>query len=194
MRTDLPGDSTPDNALDADIQALLAVEPSPEFVARVRARIEHTPRPSRLTLHSTFAVAGALAAVVMVLGVMLLPIREANPVEKPTVARIAAEREVEPAPAVVMTSPIRPKIATKAAVRRPRAELVIAANEAAALRRLLNGPLLELPAGVSVPATMELQLSEIEIPPLGVPAPITIEPIEMPAPLTDGAAKGQGAL
>jgi RNA polymerase sigma factor (sigma-70 family) len=41
--------------------------------------------------------------------------------------------------------------------------LLIAASETAALRRFLNGPLVQLPAGFSEPAAMELQLREIDI-------------------------------
>ena len=54
--------------LDRDLEALLAVEPSPEFVARVRTRIAEEPAPSpwRWSWSWSFALAGAAAVVLAV--------------------------------------------------------------------------------------------------------------------------------
>ena len=66
-----------DAALDAEIRGLLAVEPSPSFVARVRTRIASEPERS-LSRRSWFgawgiACAGAAAAVIVVALVLSRP-------------------------------------------------------------------------------------------------------------------------
>ena len=55
-----------DASFDREIESLFAVEPSPEFVARVRARVaDETPHRSWVGWHLTVAVASlALAAIV----------------------------------------------------------------------------------------------------------------------------------
>ena len=48
--------------IDQEIRDALKVEPSPEFLARVRTRIANEPAPSAWRWSWTFAAAGALAA------------------------------------------------------------------------------------------------------------------------------------
>ena len=40
-------DAVTDASLDREIESLLAVEPSPEFLARVRTRVAQEPEPAR---------------------------------------------------------------------------------------------------------------------------------------------------
>jgi hypothetical protein len=54
-----------DAALDREIMALLASEPSPEFLARVRARVAEEPAPRTWRAAWMFAAAGAAAAVIV---------------------------------------------------------------------------------------------------------------------------------
>jgi len=63
-----------DASFDREIESLLAVEPSPEFVARVRARVAEEPEPRRWWTSWTLAVAGAVAVVI--LAVIAWPSRE----------------------------------------------------------------------------------------------------------------------
>ena len=158
-----------DNELDRDIEALLGVEPPPEFLARVRARIAHTPEPGTWRFRWLFAGAAALAAAVVAVH-LISPAHEPARVEVAAEAPIIPERVAE-RPPVVVAPAVRPVNIRKTEPRQP--ELLIAASETAALRRILNGPLVQLPAGFLEPA------AEIEIQPLADPTPITIEPIKI---------------
>jgi len=57
-------DGVNDPSLDREIESLLTVEPSPEFVARVRARVADEPEPGRWRTAWLFALAGAVAVVI----------------------------------------------------------------------------------------------------------------------------------
>ncbi len=59
--------------IDQDIRDALKVEPSPEFVARVRTRIANEPAPSGWRWSWTFAVAGGLAAAIAIAVVVSRP-------------------------------------------------------------------------------------------------------------------------
>ena len=77
-----------DDALERDIARALAVDPSPEFVARVRTRIANEPAPSAWRSSWTMAFAGAFVTA-LVLAVVLL-----NRQEMPVVAHRLAARAV----------------------------------------------------------------------------------------------------
>jgi len=64
------------DALDRELTAALAVEPSPEFVARVRARIAQEPAPKFWRM-PRMLMAGAAMAVVVVVAVAIPRIDEA---------------------------------------------------------------------------------------------------------------------
>jgi hypothetical protein len=64
-------DALTDDAFDRDIAQALAVDPSPEFVARVRTRIANEPAPSAWRLSWTMGFAGA-SVTALVLAVVLL--------------------------------------------------------------------------------------------------------------------------
>jgi hypothetical protein len=67
----------------------------------------------------------------------------------------------------------------KAAKSEP--QLIIAANEASAMRRLLNGEITELPPLFQL-EVKEFRTPETVVEPLLPPAPVTIDPIELPIP------------
>lgn len=52
-------------AVERSLRAALRVEPSPEFLARVRTRMAEGPAPSGWTLSSIAALAGAVAVILM---------------------------------------------------------------------------------------------------------------------------------
>ena len=120
-----------DAAFDREIESLLGAEPSPEFLARVRARVaDETPHESWLGWRLSVAVAGlALAAIVT--SAVWLSNDGASPTSerfRPTVVeRIPSQpRAVEPeriASAPVAESP-RPRNTR----RTPRATDVVAAE------------------------------------------------------------------
>ena len=85
-----------DAALDREIESLLAVEPSPEFVARVRARVaDETPYRSWGGWHLSVAVA-SLAIGLIVASAMWLSNDEASPTSE--VARTTVVKPIPPQP------------------------------------------------------------------------------------------------
>ena len=183
---------------DQEIRDALRVDPSPEFLARVRTRIAGEPAPSAWRWSWTVAAVGALAAMVLIAVVMSRP-RHENP-SAPEVAH-AFEPAGIPAgpegPALQQTEP-----AGSRAVRRPGpsaaahatpvvsgftrtmsrgAEVLLDPAETQALRRLIAGVRdghvdLSMMQTSTTPVAMELEpVADIVI------APITIDPI---APLS----------
>lgn len=68
MDEERSADALVDQAIDRQLEATLAVDPSPEFLARVRTRIASEPEPSAWRLSWAFTVTGT-AVVAMVLAV-----------------------------------------------------------------------------------------------------------------------------
>ena len=125
-------------SLDREIEELLAVDPSPEFVSKVRQRVAAEPAPRAWWFSWRLATAGAGLAVV-VMGALLWPASQTlTPVIEPT-----AVREVEPAVAVaapVETSgpalpPPRPLTPSN---RRASPVVLIQRGEAEAMNLLLT--------------------------------------------------------
>jgi hypothetical protein len=67
MHDERSADALTDAALDAEIAGLLTVDPSPQFVARVRTQIaQESPRSDHLRFWVWTAVAAAVAAIAIV--------------------------------------------------------------------------------------------------------------------------------
>jgi len=184
-----------DTALDDELERALAVEPSPEFVARIRTGIAQEAMSSRWSLPRLVAVAG-LALVPVVALVLLRPAprpstqpidavaSSSGPAVAPPVRLV--EPTPEPAqPAVVRERPSTPRARAAAAPRSTAAppEVLIAADEAEALQRLLAGirdgrvdPASIPPDPFAVAAAEPVQLA---IAPITV-APLVIEEGEHP--------------
>jgi hypothetical protein len=64
MRPPSEPDAMIESGFDRELKAALDVEPSPEFLARVRTRLASEPEPSAWRLPWLFAAAGAVAIVV----------------------------------------------------------------------------------------------------------------------------------
>jgi hypothetical protein len=179
-----------ETALDREIAEALAVDPSPEFVARIRQRVAGQPAPVAWPVSWT-VYAGALAAAAAV--VLLVLSRGPQPAMVPLGARAipAAGRSPDVASALSRTTPRgasrsgSPRLPS-ASKEEPKAdpEVIVDVREANALRALIAGaseervdatPLVALLAEMAAP----LQLSEI------VFSPITIEPL-VPDPGGEG--------
>ena len=174
-----------DPSLDREIESLLATEPSPEFVARVRARVASEPDPGRWRPSFIFATAGAVAVVI--LAVIAWPSGEPVPsgdtrVPSPHVAE-AIETVTSPEPLAPL-QPVRrqPAIAVVAVAPSPdRAididlpEVVIAENEMKAYTTLVSS-IRRSRFDVAVPAAPDpnTPLDVKELPPV---EPLEIEPI-----------------
>ena len=155
--------------IDQELRAALSVEPSPEFVARVRTRIANQPQPRGWRIW--WLAAPAAAAVVMLAalfvsrpatvvdsqGVPLLESRTLPAVMAPNVA----------APKLQVHEPATPQVARA----KPESEVMIDRAEANALRRLVFGP----PLNIDQPY-VGTTLAAIEITPLSIePLPIGSE-------------------
>jgi hypothetical protein len=83
-----PANSVNDDILTRDLERALAVDPSPEFVARVRARIAEEPSPASPPFGWLFAgVAIAAVAAAVVLAVFVdSPARQTAPATAPLLA------------------------------------------------------------------------------------------------------------
>jgi hypothetical protein len=107
-------------ALEQSLRAALRVEPSPEFLARVRTRIAKEPAPTGWTLRSIAALAAAAAVI---LAMAIVASRSSRP-QAPTVA-VTSVRPVTAAPVAAKesepsrTPPIEP-VPPSAAQRRVR--------------------------------------------------------------------------
>jgi hypothetical protein len=93
-------DPVKDAALGHAIERALAVDPSPEFLVRVRGRIAGEPAPSSRGFGWLFAGVATVAAA----AVLVLAVRMVSPARPPATAPLLASRSIGPAvvvPAVV---------------------------------------------------------------------------------------------
>jgi hypothetical protein len=194
-------DALTDVALDRELEAALAVDSSPEFVARVRMRVQRerdaasSPWPWRIAAAIAF-----VAVIALVVGMSRQDRRvardESLAQRQPTVAPGA--QDVGPGPVAQGSAagqaftPAPPAASRKSAGKRRRPgaavsepELLIAADEARALRQLFANvrkgriDLSSLQEGA--PATAALQAPSVI-----AFSPITFEPIA-PEPVEEGA-------
>jgi hypothetical protein len=181
-----PIDPVNDASFEREIESLLALEPSPEFVARVRARVGHEPEPGRWRTSWMFAVAGAVAVVIVV--VIAWPSGEPAPAietqaQGPRVA--VASETVTPQPSLPATQPVASQTATPrvvaAAASPDRAididlpEVVIAENEVRTFASLVASlRQSRFDAAVPVVPDADEPLEIKELPPVD---PLEIEPI-----------------
>jgi hypothetical protein len=177
-------DAVTDESLDREMESLLAVEPSPDFLARVRARVAEEPLPRRWRTSWMFASAAAVAAAVVAL--LAWPASEQAPsrpapVEPPHI--VDAGRAIVSAP-VTQPSPVPKPVSVSAGAAVPapdRAidialpEVMIAGNEVAAYTALVAS-IRQSRFDVAVPAALDLD-APIEIKGLPPIEPIEIEPI-----------------
>jgi len=141
------------DVLDRDIEQALAVDPSPEFLARVRQRIANEPAPSQWRLSRFtwgFAVAGAMTVVVMAVMVSRTAPSKPTPIGKPVLAArtlsgagtLSAGAGAELAPPTAGAQAFRPAKKEMAQALRPAVaepEILLDPREGAALRALLTG-------------------------------------------------------
>jgi hypothetical protein len=184
-----------DAMLELEIERALAVEPSPEFLARVRTHIASAPETRRWTIRWPLIVAASAAAIVLMVTAVVMSGRIRSPRVVPPESTAVVVRTTEPAPPPVSppAQRIEPRrrVAASMMVKRevPRStepEVLIPKGEAAALRRLMRG----LHTGAVDPSTIAdgsrargvvLPTGDIVLEPLAGLAPVTLEPL---APMT----------
>jgi hypothetical protein len=159
-----------DETLEREIEAALGVDPSPEFLPRIRARVasERMQEGWAWSASWRWTVAGAVVAVVAILGLWIG--REQAPAPRET--QIAGASPVEPVPQVSgppfpSSAGVRPTVRAarspqRVAVKPP--EVLISNEESAALRqlfaaisdrRLETSELPDLAAALKPPAPIE---------------------------------------
>ena len=130
-----------DEALEREIEAALGVDPSPEFLPRVRARIANERIDEGWLWGASWRWVGAAAVVMAVAIIGVWTLRD--PVPAPRAVRIMPPAETTTLP----IEPVRPERPPVAAARVPKAvrttavqpfEVVISQEEAAALRQLFT--------------------------------------------------------
>ena len=180
-----PIDALNDSSLDREIESLVAVDPSPEFVARVRARVAEEPEPGRWRVSWMFAAATAVAAAIVALIVWPSPeVTPASngPVEAPRIAEAAPAIAPSPLPAPRLVPERVPAVrAVAAAIERDRAidievpEVVLADNEVKTFASLV-ARIRQSRFDVAIPAAPnpDTPLEVKELPPV---EPLEIEPI-----------------
>jgi hypothetical protein len=190
-----PDSALTDAALAREIEQALAVDPSPQFVARVRARVRREPAGAAMAFPWMMATGSAAVAViaVIIVGVLMprvhaprgdaqpdLPLVAARPVGDPSAELGAAI--VPPAPPA-SSQESAPTVSRTIALRaNGEPEVLIAPGEAAALKRLMRG-VTALPVDLSTLTnrptdTASLQpLQDIVLAPMADIASITIEPL-----------------
>jgi len=165
------------DSIELELRDLLSVDPSPGFEERVHARVRREPK----VLSWNFPlISGAAVAAAIIAAVFVFQLQRAS---KPAVA-VTTSAPVAPSP-IVAPEP-QPKLPAghhhrAAKARRAQPQLIIAANEASAMRRLLSGEITELPP-VFQPEVRQFQTGETVVEPLPPPAPVTIDPIESLVP------------
>ena len=171
------------SALDGEIRAALDVDPSPEFLARVRTGIASEPRQAAWRWPWMFAAAGAMATLIAIAIVVSGPheVSSVLPADRmPLQARTVApfSQIVPVASGFSRTERSAEAFALRPAAHQPpEPEILVDPRESMALRRLIAGTregTLDLSAALqaTTPTTMDLPpLSEIAIP------VITIDPI-----------------
>jgi hypothetical protein len=187
-------DPVKDAALEHAIERALAVDPSPEFLVRVRGRIAGEPAPSSRGFGWLFAGVATVAAA----AVLVLAVRMVSPARPPATAPLLASRSIGPAVVVpaVVPGTVGPASAYAAArLRRDEkagrdvtkvngrtAEPFFDARETTALQRLI--------ADVR-DARVDLTPLAKEGPmPLPAMDPLVISPIVI-EPLTPGGIEGE---
>ena len=193
MDAERRGSEMTDRALDRELQSILAVDPSPEFAARVRTRIASEPQRSAAWSMWMFAAAATAVVAIAVVVSRGVP-REGAAASKPLASRVLTpmafavsdiNRGLMLPHALPGPAPQAASLAATAMPQRAADEILVDPREAAAIRALIRrvrtgGIDLAPVLNASTPTAMELApVVEITI------LDIAIDPIA-PAPGAEG--------
>jgi len=186
-------DPVTDAALERDLESLLAVDPSPEFLARVRTRVAE--EPASASRRFRWHVAAAVAAVaIVVIGVLAWRPSEtavvsvnapiaAAPAPPTTRSPDRSVTAVDRTPAVVSRREPAPVAASKPPIEVVLPEIVVAENESRAFAGLMAS-IRQTRFELSLPVASALEgpVTVDEIPAL---TPVKLDPIEI-KPIVEG--------
>jgi hypothetical protein len=160
------------NALDRELSELLAVQPSPEFAAKVRVRIEQQPTPS---FAWRWWAAGAIVTAAVLVIAVGADLRRTPPVTPAVQARpdVALPSPNPDWPKAIETAPHAPPRVVVHVPNRTEPETLVDPSLAAAVRRLASDQrvLPEMPAEASLDA-------------------VVVEPLKVPEIADSGAKQG----
>lgn len=130
------------SAAEADLERLLSIEPSPEFAAKVRARIAAEPAARSWSLARLLLLPLAAAAVLAIV-VTVSTFWKVRDAERPFTATrqgdivLSPPKPMEvPAPVAVAAAVSRPSVRRATAPRQPEVEILIDPAITDAIRRL----------------------------------------------------------
>jgi hypothetical protein len=153
-----PDQAVSDELLDAELAALLSVEPSPDFVARVRMRVERQAR-ARVSWSGVRWISVAAALAVAVGAVVALRTGPADHVDDQQ-GRVGGHLTAVPAP-----------------------EVLVSSSESRVVQRLL----MEASGAAVAPAARSSASDAALLPPVPIAiAPITLEPLAAAADIDSG--------
>jgi hypothetical protein len=176
-----------DSALDREIETALAVDPSIEFVARVRNRIEKQPEPAswtvtwhigrrvRWTLFATAAIGAAILAVAIARQQRVAELEAVKSV--PAQAMLSSLAEADLPPTTYALPSRAPQVSTPSQSSFKEPEVLRSPDETNAILRILSGPAIHW---------VEIQTMEI------VPQSLPVTPVT-PIPIYDPFRTGQSA-
>ena len=191
MDDERSGRAMTDTAIDREIQAALTVDPSPQFVARVRARIASEPARAASWLSWKLVASGAMAALIVIAFVLMRPGEQTfNARPEPVEGRARGTLQSRPRSATTTAATTQPRRAetpkartltrragAPQARRRPEPELLLDPAETRALRRLIAGTRdgsLDLSPALRATTPTAMDLAPIDA---IVIAPLTIDPL-----------------
>ena len=172
--------------IDEELRELLAIEPSPEFAARVRQRVAMHQRSGRWW-RSRLALAAAAASIVIAAGSLVGP-SSPPPVPEPPFVLLRVPSLGLPS-SVGMTSPTEPPKRARR-VERPPAhppvaqapDVVVDLQQQVAIVRLLElartGTALALPPAAGVTPQTPLTVEPLSVPLINVEPPVSLKGAE----------------
>ena len=153
------------NDLDRELARALQVDPAPDFTARVRARIDAQPQPSRWRV-PVLALSAIGCAALAVLGASLWPQVPAQP-GPGRVSVLPHQSRAVLAPLVASARAESPRPAANVpTAAAPAIEVMVSRSEMLALQRLFSGATVAPPP--STPMADELSIPELAIEPIPV--------------------------
>ena len=154
------------NDLDRELARALQVDPAPDFTARVRARIDAQPHPSRWRV-PTLALSAIGCAALAILGATLWPRASAQPA-RGHVSVLPHESRAVLAPLTASARSESPQPAANVrTTAAPAIEVMVSRSEMLALQRLFSGATVAPPP--STPQADELSIPELAIEPISLP-------------------------
>jgi hypothetical protein len=177
-----------DEQLKKELEQALAVEPTPQFLARVRRELDTGQRP---TARLRLSVAAGLAGAAVVLGIVAFQPEKPVPVSPTTASALVTASPATEKPMRIPAPPTPPKVEVRRASRLPSGpEVLIDPRETAALQSFLQ----EVQERKIAPERLEglFEAAEragtttLEAMPIAAVEPIVIMPLSSAAPETGG--------